>query len=288
MVSVNEKEEIHPAYDAGIRPADRIVKMNGTTITKADDVGKVLDSCQGNVIKVTCLREGKTKEFDLTPYYETKNSKYKAGIWIRDSVSGIGTMTYYSPRTGEFGGLGHGICDMESGHLVPIRGGTVLDVSVTEIVKGEAGKPGELRGYLKASKKGALSKNHECGVFGVLSPIPKDGQILPVASRGEVKEGKAYLRSALDGTAPKEYEIKITDIHPEAKTSKCFAITVTDPELLAKTGGIIQGMSGSPIIQNGKIIGAVTHVLINDPARGYGIFIENMLTAARLPMARAS
>jgi len=277
VVSVNEQEEVHPAYDAGIRAADRIIAMNDQPIKKIDDVGKILDECGGNVIKVTCIREGKTHNFQLTPHYEAENGKYKAGIWIRDSVSGIGTLTYYHPKTGEFGGLGHGICDLDTGTLVPIKGGTVLDVSVTEIVKGEAGKPGELRGFLKHHKKGALIKNHECGVFGVLSPLPENGQTVPVATRAEVTEGKAFLRCALDGATPCDYEIKISDVHPDAKSSKCFAVTVTDPTLLAKTGGIIQGMSGSPIIQNGKLVGAVTHVLVGDPTRGYGIFIENML-----------
>ena len=279
VVSVNENEAVHPAYDAGIRAADRIIQMNDTPIRKVEDVGKVLDECGGNVIKVVCLREGKTKEFSLTPLYEAQNGKYKAGIWIRDSVSGIGTMTYFSPTTGEFGGLGHGICDGESGRLVPIRGGTVLDVSITEIIKGEVGKPGELRGFLKPSKKGALVKNNECGVFGVLSPIPTDSPTVAVASKEEINEGKAYLRSALDSDTPKEYEIKISNIHTDAKNAKCFEVTVIDPELLAKTGGIVQGMSGSPILQDGKLIGAVTHVLVGDPTRGYGIFIENMLAA---------
>ena len=282
VVSVNETEPIHPAYDAGIRPADMIVKMNNQPIKRVDDVGKVLSECGGNAVEVTCIRGGKRECFTLVPHYEKENDTYKAGIWIRDSLSGIGTVTYYHPETGEFGGLGHGICDIDTGALVPIAGGMVLDVSVTEIVKGEAGKPGELRGFLKHQKKGSLQKNCECGVFGILFPIPENGKRVEVAKAGEIHVGKATIVTALEGEAPQEYEIKITEIHTDAKTSKCFSITVTDPTLSAKTGGIVQGMSGSPIIQNGKLVGAVTHVLVGDPTRGYGIFIENMLNASHM------
>ena len=281
VVSVNETEPIHPAYDAGIRAADMIVEMNNQPIKRVDDVGKVLSECGGNAVEVTCIRRGKKENFTLTPHYEKENNTYKAGIWIRDSLSGIGTVTYYHPKTGEFGGLGHGICDIDTGTLVPIAGGTVLDVSVTEIVKGEAGKPGELRGFLKQHKKGSLLKNSECGVFGILFPIPENGKKVEVAKAGEIHAGEATIVTALEGETPQEYTIKITDIHTDAKASKCFGITVTDPTLIAKTGGIVQGMSGSPIIQNGKLVGAVTHVLVGDPTRGYGIFIENMLNAAQ-------
>ena len=252
------------------------------------DVGRVMDACDGSAIKVTCKREGKELKFELTPHYEAEKGTYKAGIWIKDTVAGIGTVTYYNPEDGSFGGLGHGICDMDTGALVPITRGAVLDVSVTEIMRGECGKPGEIRGFLKHDKKGVLLKNHNCGVFGVLSPVPKLAEPIPLGKREELHTGKAILRCALGESTTTDYEICIGEIDRNATSSKCFSVTITDPALLKKTGGIIQGMSGSPIIQNGKLVGAVTHVLINDPTTGYGIFIENMLNAANIPMAKAS
>ena len=282
IVSAGEKEKLHPAYDAGVRPLDCIIEMNGQAVKTVEDVGKILQNSGGSAVTMTCLREGKKLNFRITPYYEPENGKYKAGIWIRDSVAGIGTLTYYHPTTGEFGGLGHGICDLDTGKLVPISGGAVLDVNVTQIVKGECGKPGELRGFLKQEKKGALIKNHDCGVFGVLAPVPEHGTPTPVGKRHELHTGPATLRCALGESTPKDYAIKITDIDYHSTGSKSFAITVCDEALLSATGGIIQGMSGSPIIQDGKLVGAVTHVLIGDPTRGYGIFIENMLNASRM------
>ena len=281
IVSVGENEPIHPAYDAGMRASDVIVEMNGTPIKKVEDVGRVMDACDGSAIKVTCKREGKELKFELTPHYEAEKGTYKAGIWIKDTVAGIGTVTYYNPEDGSFGGLGHGICDMDTGALVPITRGAVLDVSVTEIMRGECGKPGEIRGFLKHDKKGVLLKNHNCGVFGVLSPVPKLAEPIPVGKREELHTGKAILRCALGESATIDYEICIGEIDRNATSSKCFSVTITDPALLQKTGGIIQGMSGSPIIQDGKLMGAVTHVMVANPTKGYGIFIENMLNVAQ-------
>ena len=280
IVSVGENEPIHPAYDAGMRASDVILEMNGTPIRKVDDVSRVMEACDGSAIKVTCKRDGKELKFELTPHYEAEKGTYKAGIWIKDTVAGIGTVTYYHPTDGSFGGLGHGICDMDTGALVPITRGAVLDVSVTEILRGQSGKPGEIRGFLKHDKKGVLLKNDHCGVFGVLSPIPKHAEAIPVGKRTELHSGRAILRCALGEDKITDYEIEIGEIDMKATSSKCFAVTVTDPALLQKTGGIIQGMSGSPIIQDGKLVGAVTHVMIANPTKGYGIFIENMLSVA--------
>ena len=192
-------------------------------------------------------------------------------------------MTYIVPSTGAFGGLGHGICDGESGTLVSMTRGVVSDVTVSGVQKGVSGKPGELKGYFGAEKTGTLLKNTDCGVFGVFSHIPTCSpmQALPIATPAEVKEGEAYIFCTLDGGKPCKYSVNISQIDRSATGPKCFTVKVTDPALIAKTGGIVQGMSGSPIVQNGKLIGAVTHVLINDPTTGYGIFITNML--AQMP-----
>ena len=209
------------------------------------------------------------------------------GVFLRDSAAGIGTVTFIDKETGLFGGLGHGICDPDTGAPVSIRRGEVRRAVITGILRGSAGKPGEMRGHLDKEKVGALVKNDACGVFGVFTECPVSREV-EIAYRHEVKEGNATLYTTLDGECVTPYTVKISAIDREATGNKCFTVTVTDAALLAKTGGIIQGMSGSPIIQNGKLVGAVTHVMINDPTTGYGIFIENMLNAAQMPMAKAS
>ena len=197
---------------------------------------------------------------------------------MRDSSAGIGTITYYDPQTAQFGGLGHPICDVDTGEIMPLLSGQVVKVVINDVVKGTSGDPGELKGSFASSKdSGTITSNDETGVFGTLYSNPSQNAALPVALKQEITEGAAKIYTTVSGTTPQEYDIEIEkiDISDTGKT-KNMIIKVTDPNLLEKTGGIVQGMSGSPIIQNGKLVGAVTHVLVNDPQRGYGIFIENM------------
>ncbi len=203
---------------------------------------------------------------------------------MRDSGAGIGTVTFIIPETGAFAGLGHGICDADSGELISIRRGTVSDVTISSVVRGAVGAPGELKGYFNPGKTGALLGNSGCGVWGVFSDPPESPvDALPVGLRGDVSEGSAEIFCTLDSNKIGRYRVEISNIDRAATGSKCFSVKITDPALLSASGGIVQGMSGSPIIQNGKLIGAVTHVLINDPTSGYGIFLENMLLA--MPVA---
>jgi len=273
-----------PAEDAGLAAKDIILKINGTPIKTVAALTKAIENSEGKTLHLVIRRDKQEKVVDLTPVRADSDGKYKSGMWVKDVSSGIGTVTFINPETGEFGALGHGICDKENGALAPSSRGVVTDCVVTGIVKGQKGTPGELRGYLKSNKIGTLLKNTDCGVFGVLTEFK--GEALPLMPSNQVKVGKAVLRTALDGEEPTDYEIEITELG--RGTTKCFTVKVTDPRLLEKTGGIVQGMSGSPIIQDGKLIGAVTHVMINEPTTGYGIFIENMLNAANIPMAKAS
>lgn len=271
-----EKGECSPATEAGLMPHDVILKVNGTPIKTVASLTSFMENSGGKTLTLTCRRGTEVLTLHLTPVCAQSDGKYKSGMYVKDVSSGIGTLTFIDPKTGEFGALGHGICDKESGNLAPASRGVVTDAVVTGVVKGQKGAPGELRGYLKSTKRGTLLKNTNVGVFGALTEFK--GEAIPIALSGEVKVGKATLRTALDSGIPKDYDIEITEI--KNGTTKSFTVRVTDTELLEKTGGIVQGMSGSPIIQNGKLIGAVTHVMINDPAAGYGIFIENMLSAA--------
>lgn len=265
-----------PAVLAGLAPRDLILSMNDSPVKTVNDLKTIVETSEGRPITVRYRRSDSEHKTVLTPAFDEKEGKWRSGMWVKDSATGIGTVSFIVPETGEFGALGHGVCDGESGTLLSLHRGTVTDAVITEIVAGEKGDPGELKGYLKTGKTGVLLNNTGCGVFGVLTKYDKT-EALPIGVSTEVKKGKATLRCMLDENAPMDYEIEITEVHGKSQ-NKSFTVKVTDPRLLSKTGGIVQGMSGSPIIQNGKLIGAVTHVMISDPTRGYGIFIENMLS----------
>ena len=270
--------KVNPAYAAGLRTGDIIQKLNDTPIGDAATLSHAMEVGGGSPFTVTFTREGSEHTVTLTPAYSASEGKYKSGIWIRDSGAGIGTVTFIDPESGIFAGLGHGICDGDTGQLIPLNRGTVIDVTISGIVRGIPGTPGEVKGYFNSEKLGSVFGNTDCGVFGLFAKIPAGcGESIPVASRSDVHEGKAELLCSLDSGIVQRYAVAISAINPTATSNKCFTVTVTDQALIEKTGGIVQGMSGSPLIQDGKLIGAVTHVLVGDPTTGYGIFIENML-----------
>ncbi len=269
---------ISPARIAGLETGDIIQSVNGEEINTAEQMAAIIEKNKGKEIDVRYLREENEYSTVITPVLSLSDRKYKTGIWVRDSTAGIGTMTYYNPSTGEFAGLGHGICDIDTGKLMPLLKGNVVDVEITDIIKGRSGSPGELKGSFDTVKRGDVIKNTEHGVYGLIdSQDYITSETVEIGLSNEVVTGKAEIMCELDETGVKKYEIEITKIKNYDKEGKNFLISVTDEELIEKTGGIVQGMSGSPIIQNGKIVGAVTHVLVNSPTKGYGIFIENML-----------
>lgn len=278
-----ENEENNPAYKAGLRLHDTIIRVGGKEISGCSDLSRAVEG--GGEVELTFLRAGKESTVKFKPRYDEASKKHVLDIWLKDSGAGIGTLTYVLPD-GSFGGLGHGICDGDTGELTPIINGSVLGVTVNGVVRGKRGTPGELKGYFNSSKVGAICKNTENGVFGTMVDVPEaiKGKTYPLGFKGELKEGEATVICTLDDNVRREYKIEISSINRNAQGNKCFTVKVTDEELLSCTGGIVQGMSGSPIIQNGKLVGAVTHVLINDPTTGYGIFIENMLSAANMPV----
>ena len=215
-----------------------------------------------------------------------ENGEYRLGAWVRDSMAGIGTMTFYDPQSGTFGALGHGVTDVDTGQLLPLDHGSIMDASVKAVKKGERASPGELKGDFDLTRdSGTLYANTECGIFGKLSAEDAakiTGAALPIAKKDEIKTGRAAILATVSGNETREYDIEIEKIYSPSGSTRNLLLRVTDEELLAQTGGVVQGMSGSAILQDGKIIGAVTHVLLDDPSRGYGIFIENMLSAAGL------
>ena len=279
--SSTQGETVSPAFKAGMRVGDVIIKLNEHDINSIDEfVSLVASHCNEN-INVTVLRGSEEMCISFTPVFSKEDRTYKTGIFVKDSTSGIGTITFINPVTGAFGGLGHGICESSSGRLVSLSKGTILDVTINGVIKGKCGDAGELKGTFNAKRIGSLSRNSSNGVFGVISlnSVSPPEKKMKVCPKEELKEGEAYIWCTLDENGPQKYRVSISDIDTTSSSVKNFRVTVTDPALLAKTGGIVQGMSGSTIIQNGKIVGAVTHVLINDPTQGYGIFIENMLNS---------
>ena len=290
---------VNPAKDAGLKMRDVIVAVNGKAPAGATALTRAVEASEGKPITLTVKRfsHSATKKGEaprateltltVTPAYSSSENRYKTGMWVRDSGAGIGTVTFILPDSNAFAGLGHGICDGETGELVPLQKGQVTDVTVSGVEKGEVGDPGAIKGYFAPGKTGTLIENTECGVYGIFSSLPATAKtLMPVGRRQDVRTGDASILCTLDNGSVGTYKVKITAVDLHATGSKCFTLTVTDPALIEKTGGIVQGMSGSPIIQDGKLIGAVTHVMINDPTVGYGIFIDNMLS--RMPLGAAS
>ena len=265
------------ARDAGLRDGDVIQRIDNVEISCAEDVRKALQQSDGTVT-VEISRNGKVSQVKVTPQI-TKDGP-RLGLYLRQGITGIGTVTWSDPDTGKFGTLGHGVND-SNGNLLPMESGYVYRARVMAVKKGKIGEPGQLVGALESPEPaGTLTANTPQGVFGT-SRNGWEKTAVEVASAQEVKTGDAVIRSTVSGDTVREYSVKIMKIYPKTRTAgRNLLLKVTDPALLEATGGIVQGMSGSPIIQNGKLVGAVTHVLVNDPTTGYGIFIENMLDAA--------
>lgn len=264
-----------------VKTGDYIETFNKLPVENTRDFQKQIENSEGKEILLGIRRNGEKTEVRLAPV-KGNTGEYKLGIWVRQDTQGIGTLTYYTEE-GEFGALGHGITDSDTGELIEIDKGGIYQASIVNIVKGKQGQPGELVGYINRSTSaalGELEKNTACGIFGTklkLEDKTEYNEPMEIALKQEVRPGKASILCQLEDEIA-EYEIEIKKLRYNLENAnKGMVIEITDPELLKKTNGIIQGMSGSPIFQNGRIVGAVTHVLINDPTRGYGIFIENML-----------
>ena len=271
--------------DSNIKKGDVIKKIESENIKSVADICRVVNSDKNKDkdLNVELLRKGETVTTTIKSAYDTNSRLYKLGLWVKDDASGIGTLTYIKKDDMRFGALGHAICDNDTKTVFDIESGEMYKCTVIGLKKGTKGKAGEIKGLFMQgnSNLGLVDKNCDCGVFGKVnsnSDILKDKQVLKAGGRMFAKPGKAYIRSSIDGKSAKDYEIEIVKTnYQSSKNEKSMVIKVTDKELLQKTGGIIQGMSGSPIIQNGRIIGAVTHVFINDPTKGFGIYLDWMI-----------
>ena len=267
-----------PALKAGLKTGDKIVSVNGIKIDSITRLNEIVNKSNGKKLSVVYKRGENTNEIFVYPVKDKVSGNYKIGVLARDSVSGIGTVTYIDQSNGRFASLGHTV-EGENRQKLQISDGTVYECSIVGVNKGVRGRAGELRGMFIGDKRiGTAEKLCDCGIFGSISKeFDYTGLSCAVADSSSAVPGDAYIYSTVNGICPKKYEIEIVKVDRNAKDNKDFVIKITDDALIAETGGIVQGMSGSPILQNGKLIGAVTHVFLNDPTRGYGIDIQTML-----------
>lgn len=265
-----------PAVSAGLKCGDIITHIGKNEALSSQQLTDAVEQSKGKKLNLTVERNGESFEVTLKPELSV-NGSYKAGIWVRDSSAGIGTVTFYDDSSGMFGGLGHGVCDVDTGKIMPLNNGEAVRAKVNGFYKSSAGNPGELCGVFTDSAIGTLRVNHDMGVYGELNQ-PTGKKTIPVALESEVRLGEAQMITTIDENGPQYYDIEIVKIYPSSDLSaRNMIIKVTDPELLEKTGGIVQGMSGSPIIQNSMLVGAVTHVFISDPSQGYAVFSQRMI-----------
>ena len=268
------------AHAAGMKKGDVIRTVNGVPVEDGDFFRELVAQGGGKPLEIGVVRDGKTQILKVQP--EQDGSGYRLGVSLRDSMAGIGTVTFYDPERHVYGALGHGVNEMETMLLLPLESGEILPSSVVEVQKGVSGAPGMLKGAFNTSEVlGTVDANTDHGIFGHAKEALSDKTAIPVASDQEIHTGKATILANVNNTEVEEYEVEITKLFPtEDDSGRNMLLTIKDPRLLKTTGGIVQGMSGSPILQDGKLVGAVTHVLVNNPTCGYGIFIENMLEAA--------
>lgn len=270
----------NPAKEAGLKLGDLIVSAGGHAVRSNEELTQAITDAAGNAISVVYQRDGLQHTTMLTPVQDASTGAYRAGLWVRDSSAGIGTMTFLDPLNGTFAGLGHAISDTDTGADITLLSGEIVPVVITGCVSGTAGSPGELRGEFSAAAAGTVLANDSTGVYGEYLAA-MSGQSCPVMQPQEIALGDAEIWTTISGSTPSAYSVRIEQVNmTSSDPNRNLLVKVTDPELLAATGGIVRGMSGSPIVQNGRLVGAVTHVLVNDPTRGYGIFATTMLEKA--------
>ena len=285
---------VSPAQTAGIQEGDIILSINGEKISSKKQLTKLVESSAGQPLSLVVRRGEQLTSLHLSPVRSSLDNSYHLGLWVRDSSAGIGTMTFYDPNNGCFAGLGHAICDVDTGQLMPLSQGEIVEASIIGVHAGKSGSPGQLQGAFVANRSiGSLYTNSYNGVYGRLMNQPVDAQTIPMAQCQEVRQGPVKILTTVSGQKPQLFDACIEKLSlSQDEPTKNMILRITDPDLLELSGGIVQGMSGSPIIQDGMLVGAVTHVFVNDPTRGYGIFAENMdntlLTVAAASQSRAA
>lgn len=275
----SEGKRQNPAKSAGIRIGDIILSVDGANVTSNEDVADIIERSNGKEVNVKAQRNCKKFSCRITPVKSDSDGLYKAGMWVRDSSAGLGTMTFYSPVDGSYAALGHAICDVDTGLILPLQSGEIVGAKINSIVKSERGNAGELCGVFTNRMLGTLAVNNDNGLYGKLNDYSSDEKLTKIAASGEVTTGSATILTSIDNGGPKSYSCTIE------RVGSCgghdMIIRITDDKLIKATGGIVRGMSGSPILQNGRLVGALTHVFVNDSTKGYGIFAQTMFKTAK-------
>lgn len=287
MVVANETfidpqgSQVSPGEAAGVKPGDIIRSVDTNKVDSSAELSDIISSSNGGKVVLSIVRDGKTQKITIQPIINKDDGKYKIGLWVRDSTAGIGTMTFFDRENGIFAGLGHAVCDVDTGFTMPIADGDAVNARIKGCYKGKPGMPGELIGSFDSGSIGKLYYNGETGVYGKLDSFDRNSAQTPVAVSDEIQRGKAEVICTVDDSGKQNYTVEIERVYKTSSTVKNMVVKITDERLLSLTGGIVQGMSGTPIIQNGMFIGAITHVFVNDPTRGYAIFAENMIVTAQ-------
>lgn len=288
LVEQNEETQVSPGKKAGVEAGDLILRINGQYVNDLDQVSEMIQKTGENKdpLQLEVLRGSEKMNLSISPVYDEENDRYQIGLYIRDSASGVGTLTFYDPKNKKYGALGHVVSDVDTGKPITVGNGEIVRSKVNTIRKGKSGEPGQknARFFKEREVLGSITENTPFGVFGKLYKS-MDHRLyndpVPVALASDVKEGPAEILTVVEGQKVEKYDIEIANVvNQRYPATKSMIIRMTDPKLLDKTGGIVQGMSGSPILQDGKWVGAVTHVFVNDPTSGYACFAEWMLRDA--------
>ena len=287
---ISANETVNPAKKSDIRVGDLITSIDGVETHSNTDVAEAVESSEGREMVFAIERNGKKLKKTVTAVYSAEDGKFKIGIWVRDSSAGIGTLTYYDAYTNTVGGLGHAVCDSDTGETIPLDHGELVRAEILDISRGEKGCPGELRGCFLNGTIGNFTLNSNAGVYGAVSDVSAvDGINVKVGYKHDIEVGKAQIYTTVKGSVPQFYDCYIQRVElNDNGLIKNMTVKITDKNLLSLTGGIVQGMSGSPIVQNGKFIGAVTHVFVDDPTMGYAIFAENMISESKKASVKQS
>lgn len=272
----SDKGNINPAKNAGLKIGDIILKANGKEVNSNAELSEIINASGGKEIKMTVKRDDDIFTTKFKPVLSSDTGTYKAGLWVRDSTAGLGTMTFYSTVNGAFAGLGHGIVDVDTGILLPINSGEIVKTEILSVTKSKKGSAGEICGAFTGETLGTLTENSSCGLYGYYKDFEQSENLILIANKQDVKTGNAKIYTTLDNGEPKYYDCVIERVDYTNSEQKNLLVRINDEKLIEKTGGIVQGMSGSPIIQNGQLVGALTNVFVNDPEKGYAVFAEEM------------
>ena len=272
----SDKGNINPAKNAGLKIGDIILKANGKEVNSNTELSEAINISGGKELKMTVKRDDDIFTTKFKPVLSSDTGTYKAGLWVRDSTAGLGTMTFYSAVNGAFAGLGHGIVDVDTGILLPINSGEIVKTEILSVTKSKKGSAGEICGAFTGETLGTLTENSSCGLYGYYKDFEQSENLILIANKQDVKTGNAKIYTTLDNGEPKYYDCVIERVDYTNSEQKNLLVRINDERLIEKTGGIVQGMSGSPIIQNGQLVGALTNVFVNDPEKGYAVFAEEM------------